>query len=205
MRQFGKTVSCLNKLGLRTPDLRGVRCVASHILAYSMVRCGNDGMYKWNYLRDQTKHLTEFECLTLREVEMIFPSVHMFETLDVDHFGSHAADNPIKTIYPRKADEEGHCTDVLDDAIFRIVLGLRFRRRGEGQDNYVRRLFQKMVDGRGELSLVGLTVTEYRGYGKEITMTSISGLGIGCMFVLPELFFGVPPFCRAVITLPLPR
>jgi hypothetical protein len=41
-----------------------------------------------------------------------------------------ATGNQVKTLSARKADREGHCADAIADALFRITIFVRFRRRG---------------------------------------------------------------------------
>lgn len=75
---------------------------------------------------------------------------------------------------------------VSADDLSRIFLGVRFRRRGESQDHSARRLMEVFKDGRGELELVGLTMTDDRGYGKETVMGIMSEGGVSSIFVLPQ-------------------
>lgn len=190
-----KCVHLLNRMGLHAPVMSEVRFIANHLLAYSPVSRGRDGLQAWNACRDHTQQLTEFETLAFREVRKVFFStMHLFATLDDDLFGTRAADNQVKTISARKADKEGHVADVLADALFRIVMGLRFRRRGEKQEVAIRRLMENVTDGRGEAALVGLTLTADRGYGKEAIVGILAELGISSMFILPEHLLRCHPF-----------
>ena len=78
--------------------------------------------------------MSEFENLAFREVrKAFFNPLHLFCNLDDDLFGTRASDNQVKTLSNRNADKEGHAADVLADALFRIILGVRFHRRGESQ------------------------------------------------------------------------
>ena len=87
-------------------------------------------------------------------------------TLDDELFGTRASDNANVCISAKKADKEGHCADVLCDALLRAVTGIRFRRRGVSQDDNVLQLLKANVCGSGGLSLRGNKVAADRGYSK---------------------------------------
>ena len=53
----------------------------------------------------------------------------------------------------------------MADVLFRITLGIRFRRKGEGQHENVQKLLTHMLDGRAVQSLCGFKITADRGYG----------------------------------------
>ena len=57
--------------------------------------------------------------------------VHTLATLDDDLCGTRAGDNQVKSLSIRKADREGHTADAIVDALFRVKLIVRFRRRGK--------------------------------------------------------------------------
>lgn len=54
---------------------------------------------------------------------------YLLATLDDDLYRTRAADGQVKMLSSRKADKEGHSADAVADALFRVVLALRFRRR----------------------------------------------------------------------------
>lgn len=56
-----------------------------------------------------------------------------FRTLDEDLMGMRSRDNQAKMLSDRKADREGHGTDNVDDALFRLTIDSWFRGRGEPQ------------------------------------------------------------------------
>lgn len=56
--------------------------------------------------------------------------------------------------------------DVIADENFKVVIAVRFRRRGENQMDYVRKLISSELDGRGEISMKYLTITADRGFDK---------------------------------------
>lgn len=88
--------------------------------------------------RDQTRNLTEFEQCAFRKTRAIFLNIlHLSLTLDDYLFGTRAADNHVKTLNCWKADKENHSADVVADAIFIIILKIRFRRRGERKTDLV--------------------------------------------------------------------
>ena len=61
---------------------------------------------------------------------MFVSPVYTLATLDDNVYGSRAVDNQVKTLNSRKADREGHAADAIADALFRITIMVRFRRRG---------------------------------------------------------------------------
>lgn len=86
---------------------------------------------------------------------MFFIPNFLFSRLDDDLYGTRAKDNQVKTLSSRKADEEGHVADAIADALFRITLCLRFRRRGESQSANVEKLINDLnavTDADEELS-----------------------------------------------------
>lgn len=54
-------------------------------------------------------------------------SAHFFSKPDNDLFGTRSVDNQVKKLSNRKADKEGHSADVVADALFCVVLGIRLR------------------------------------------------------------------------------
>lgn len=70
-------------------------------------------------------------------------------TLDDDLFSTRAMNSQVNTISNRKADNEGHSADAVANAFLRVIIALRFRRRGESQEENVRTLFKKLVEGKG--------------------------------------------------------
>lgn len=56
----------------------------------------------------------------------------------------------MKKISMKKVDREGHSADVVADAVFRFVMGTRFRRRGEKQVKYFKKLLEVVVEGHGD-------------------------------------------------------
>ena len=134
-----------------------------------------------------------------------FLSPSHFGTLDGDLYGTRASDNQVKTIRSRKADKEGHCVDALADALFRVTLMVRFRRRGESQASNVEKLVNTVVDARGEESLSEFVITADRGYGKMSMIPSLARKEInsllrkplGFIFIMPEHLLRCHPFAGA--------
>lgn len=125
---------------------------------------------------------------------MFFCSLNLIGTLDDDLFGTRAADNQVKTLSARKADKEGHSEDAIADALFRVVLGLRFRRREELHTESVRKLLITVLDERGEEALNGCIIAADRGYGKDSFLEILSGHGLSSIFVMPEHLIRCHPF-----------
>ena len=78
--------------------------------------------------------------------------------------GTRAADNQVKTISNRKTDGEGHVADVLADALFRVVMQMRFRRRHDNLESCVSKIVSNLLEVRGDISRQGMKVGE-----KEVT------------------------------------
>ena len=62
-------------------------------------------------------------------------------------YGTRAVDNQVKTLSARKAGSEGHTADLMADALLRIKLGIRFRRREEGLHENGQKSLTHMLDG----------------------------------------------------------
>lgn len=192
---FEKTIDVLRQSGCIPPPLEAIRFISANVMAYSATGRGGSGEKTWNAQRDQTRFLGEFECLAFRDTRKIcFTPLYQMATLDDDLFGTRAADNQVKMLSNRKADREGHSADAVADALFRIVLALRFRRRAEPQHVSVRKLIDSLMDGRGEKSITGCIVTADRGYGNERFMKILMEQGLGSIFVMPDHILGCHPF-----------
>jgi hypothetical protein len=123
------------------------------------------GIDGWNSPRDQTPMLAQFECTASRSTcKLLLTPLHTFATLDDDLYGTKAADNHVKLLSSRKADKEGHCSDSLADAMFRVTFMVRFRRRGESQSKNVMQLMESVLQNHGEQSLHGFVITADRGF-----------------------------------------
>ena len=120
--------------------------------------------------------------------------MHLLATLDDDLYGTRAADNQVKNLSSRKANREGHSADVTAYALFRIIMALRFRRRGETVVDPVRKLVSTLTEGRGEQALGGFTIKADRGYGKESILKCLMESGIGSMLIMPEHIVRAHPF-----------
>lgn len=105
-----------------------------------------------------------------------------------------ASDNRVKTLSARTADREGHTADVIVDALFRVTLAKRFRRRGEQQCDNARRLISTFIDVRGDNSLHGLVLTADRGYGNLSLIRSLLLHGISSILVMPQHLIRCHPF-----------
>lgn len=55
-----------------------------------------------------------------------------------DLFGTRASAQKVAFLYNIKADMEGHMTNFVADSIFRVVLEINVRRRGENPEEFVR-------------------------------------------------------------------
>ena len=192
---FARTIRFLSERGSKAPSLERVRFICSHILAFSPTGRGGDGGNSWVVQRDLTPLLTQFEQNAFRATSKVFlVPTHLLATLDDDLYGTRANDNQVKTLSARKADKEGHTVDAIADALFRITLAVRFRRRGESQTSNVRSLIEYLMEGRGEQSMHGFVITADRGYGRVSLMRELMGRGIGSIMVMPEHLMMCHPF-----------
>jgi hypothetical protein len=183
---FEKTVSLLARLDCKPPSLDRVRYISRNILAHPATGRGNMGERTWSAQRDETQYLDSFEKAAYEMTRKVFLTpMHTFATLDDDLYGTRASDNQVKTLSMRKADREGHTADVIADALFRITLAVRFRRRGEQQSANVLRLISTLIEGRGEQCLHGLVLTADRGYGSIALIRTLLRHGIGSILVMP--------------------
>eukprot|EP00474_Spongospora_subterranea_P007755 CRZ08213.1 hypothetical protein [Spongospora subterranea] len=189
------TWTIMEKLNQHTPSLDVIRFISQNILAFSPSNRGNMGANSWSSQRDMTPNLTAFEKVSFSVSNSIFvvPN-HTTATLDDDLYGTRASDNQVKTISNRKSDKEGHCADVIADALFRITLGIRFRRRGEFQVRNVDRQLNYILDACGEQSLNGFVMTADRGYGSMSLLKAMLSHGIRCIFIMPEHLKKCHPF-----------
>lgn len=141
----------------------------------------------WRAQRDRTQYLDTFERSAFRMTCKIFLTpVHTFATLDDQLYGTRAEDIHVKTTSMSKADREGHSADAVADALFRLTLMVRFRRRGEQQAINVQRLIDNLVEGRGEHSLHGLTLTADRVYGNMTLIRNLLCHDIGSILIMPQ-------------------
>lgn len=192
---YSKTVDTMQRFAACTPNLERVRWISENLLAFSPIGRGDDGAGQWICQRDFTPNLIELETLCFRETRRVYMnSSHMFATLDDDLFGTRANDNQVKSLSSRKADREGHSADAVADALTRIVLALRFRRRGEALTDALRQLLTIFFEGRGEQARSGFLITADRGYGKTTVLDLLSSFGVAALFVMPDHILRAHPF-----------
>jgi hypothetical protein len=129
---FEKTLFLLARLNCNPPSLDRVRFISRNILAHPATGRGNMRESTWRTQRDETQYLGNFEKTAYEMTRKVFLTpMQLFATLDDDLYGTEASDNQVKTLSLRKADREGHTADAIADALFRVTLAVRFRRRGE--------------------------------------------------------------------------
>ena len=163
---FEKTVALLARMDYNPPLVDRIRFIARNILAHPATGRGDMGESTWIAQRDETQQLETFEKMAFSMTRKIFLTpVHTFATLDDDLYGTRAKDNQNKSLSSRKADREGHTADAIADALFRVTLVIRFRRRGERQTSNIRHIIITLIECRGEQSIHGLVITADRGYG----------------------------------------
>lgn len=100
----------------------------------------------------------------------------------------------MKNLISRKADREVHSAGAIADALFRIFIAFRFRRRGETVVVSVQKLVSALAEGRGDQALGGFIIIADRGYGKESILKCLIDSGIGSMLIMPENILRSHPF-----------
>ena len=109
-----------------------------------------DGGTAWLAQRDQRQLLAQFKNTAFRQTCKMFVSpTYTLATLHDDLYGTCAVDNKVKTLSSIKADFKGYAADELADALFRITLMDRFRRRGISQCISVYSFVESVLEGRG--------------------------------------------------------
>ena len=192
---FDKTLDLLTTQTGRKLNGPILKFINGNILAYSPVGRGKDSSLVWNAQRDQTVMLGQFERRAFDVSGKVFlvPD-HTICSLDDDLMGTRASDNQHKTISNRKADREGHTVDVISDALFRVVLQIRFARRGEKRIQGVRKLLSSLLDSRGQQCLQGIVVALDRGYARQEVLMELSSHGLSSIAIMPERYPKCHPF-----------
>lgn len=139
--------------------------------------------------------LAQFESSSFRmSLRVFLDQNHSICSLDDDLIGTQGRDIPVRTLSARKADKKGHSSDVVADALFRFVLQLRFRRRGESHMENVKKLLSPMMDHRGDNSLKGVLLMVDRGYGTEKMLEEIAKFGVSRFVIMPDHSLKCHPF-----------
>lgn len=161
-----KTSVALGILGTKIKYLLCLRFIFSNMLAYSPTGRSEDGGVTWKSQVDQTRSIIEFEHLAFREIRKAFSfPLHIIATLDDGPFGTRAVGFQVNMLSAWKAEKEFNSADSVFNALFRMVLGIRFRRQGESQTESVSKLLANIFDESGEESLNGCIIKADRGYG----------------------------------------
>eukprot|EP00737_Agarophyton_chilense_P003620 gb/GEZJ01004291.1/.p1 GENE.gb/GEZJ01004291.1/~~gb/GEZJ01004291.1/.p1 ORF type:complete len:189 (-),score=19.47 gb/GEZJ01004291.1/:1642-2208(-) len=92
----------------------------------------------------------------------------------------------MKTVSSQRADREGPSADGLADALFRVVMALKFERRAEKHVESFRKLLQIFFNGRGEGAMSSLILSADRGYGKELFMSLFVEARVESVFVMSD-------------------
>lgn len=115
--------------------------------------------------------------------------MHLIETLNDDLLGTLAAEVPVKVLSARKGDS----TDAFPHALFRVVFGIRFRRRGELKTEYFAKLFANILDEKGEEDLNGFIISANLEYGKKYFLNILSSRGLSSILVILDHLLAVFP------------
>ena len=202
---FKKTIEIMSKrYGFQNISLTMIQFISNNILAFSPTNRGNLGTITWESQRDQTPQLQELEKLAFGpSCRIFFIPLHSILTLDDDLHGTRSKSNQVKKLSARKADKEGHCSIVVADALFRVILAWRFDRRGEAQDVSVDKTLDRLLENRGELSVAGVTMTADRGFAKFAGIPKLMAHGIHAVYIFPEHLIRCHPFVGASFLAPL--
>lgn len=126
------------QLGNDFISLSRYRFFQSHLQVHSPTIQTEGSGPTWFYERDQTQKIAAFEYLLMQKSRrLFFVLLHLVMTIDDELMGTRSMDNPVTTLSNRKAGSARQSTDVLSDAIFRFIMCVRFRRRGESTDSSV--------------------------------------------------------------------
>lgn len=192
---FDKALEEFSLRDCKVPPRDRMSFINSNVMAFQATKRGKESDDEWAAQRDATQRLDNFERTAYEMSRNVCLSPNNTTvTLDDDLYGTRARDNQVKTLSARKADKEGHSADVICDAIFRITLGVRFRRRGETQATNVDRLLDVFVAGHGEISLRGIIASADRGYGSITLLKSFLSRGMGGIMIMPSHLLKCHPF-----------
>lgn len=185
----------VKELGHDCLGMEMVNFLSGNVCAFHPSMTHVSSASSWEARRDPTKFLTDFEFTAFDTSRRLFyvPTCQML-TLDDELMGTRSNSNPVKTLSSRKADREGHSSDVLADALFRITLMSRFHRRGEQQVDTVERLIRSVQECQGEMSCRSAILTADRGYGRERFLRVIQEKGLSLLFVMPDHVLSIHPF-----------
>lgn len=183
-------------LDVTYPTLERLRFITTNLKIYPVFnRGGGVGMSTWDSQFDPTVHLSKFETEAFSvSRDLFFLPRLAWLTLDDDMLGTRATDNPNVSLSSRKADKEGHCADVLCEALSRAITGIRFRRKGVSQDANVSQLFNANLSGSGSVSLRGVKICNDRGYSKTKNVINRAESGIGGVSIMPDHLNNCHPF-----------
>ena len=191
---FTKTLDMFEKLGGQRLDEEILNYINTNILAYAATGRGEDNSLVWNTQRDQTVMLGQFERDAFRMSARIFLAPNQtIISFDDDLMGTRAVDNQVKTISNRKADDEGHVTDVLAHALFRVVLQMRFRRRHDKLESCVSKIVANLMEVGRDISRQGMIVVADRGYARRHVLNALMDQGLSCFGVMPEFMLKCHP------------
>lgn len=123
-----------------------------------------------------------------------------FITLADDFIGTRVSDMHLQRLNRNEAAKKGNVVDVAADAVFRFILEMRYRRRGDQQIYCAAKLMQKIQDWHGHGSVLsrGEILTANQGYGRLAYLRLIQELGINSLFIfLDRLVFCRPSIYRS--------
>ncbi|KNC74882.1 hypothetical protein SARC_12580, partial [Sphaeroforma arctica JP610] len=135
--------------------------------------------------RDCVQYIREYENELFGKSLKIFFIEYAWLTLDDEQCGSRAKDIPKKSKVDRKAKTWGFKADMVADAVYSTIIGVRYHERGYNQNSAVKDLFERINCTYTESRHKGMAkVTADRGYGNEQLWNSLADRGLGSMLIL---------------------
>lgn len=177
---FNKALEEFTLRDCKVPSREKMLFTSRNVIAFPPKKSGKQSEDELAANRDATQRLDAFERTAYDfSWNVCLIAKHTTVTLDADLYGTRARDNQVKTLSSRKADKEGHSADVLCDTLFRITLGVRFRRRGDSQASNADKLLDVFNSGHGEISLRRIVASADRGYGSLKLLKNLISRGMG--------------------------
>lgn len=160
------TIALFSKLRFQTPVPRWCSEIGNTLIPFHQTLRITEACGTWRSQRDATQLLNDFERQAWSVSKRLFYVLLVqLITLDDDLMGTRSRDNQVKMLSDRNADREGHSTDNVADALFRLTDVSRFRRCGEPQVTNVSRLLTSLMESHRELTQRGVILTADRGFG----------------------------------------
>lgn len=133
---------------------------------------------------------------------VFFTPLHQVVTLDDDLVATRARGNQVNTLGSRKCDKEGDLADVLADALFIVVMSVRFRRRGDGQERSAITTVERLLTQADLSTVSSLIVIGDRGYGRDSLVDLLRSWGISTVMIMLSHLSKLHPLIPASLLWP---